>query len=872
MNEECFYVPGQVPQTQPSSGNFNIPTSDVTPYNGSPLTIINNTTNLNTIIQSIDSFLNDLKTSDTKTYDGTAPSFITPTGGGLNGILEGIIDYLENITPTSCFSLTNTSLHGVIQDIITKICGLKTSDIGEYDGTLIFTNFTIPGGSTLNQTIEILGNEIDGAYAAIAAIASSGVTFDGAAPSNYTLTGSPGTNANFEGIDDILGIIQSEQVDTGVVAGSHEIVNITVNAKGRISSVSSFFNNTSPVDGHIWIHSGGQYINGPIVPNILPAGNEGDLLVFDFGTTTWQAQSPSLSGVITDDVIPRGTGLGIEDGTWKNVLNDFIPTNAGSNLGENTVAGRLNTIFMASTFDFTGDLIWTSGGELMRLKTTGELGLGVSPTCFVDFQRDDNSVVEARITNTDAGINSAARWRVVSENAEGAFGVYSSTNTDISGWADHAVLSTSNSNGLIMSADSAPLKFGNHAGSSFTPYVLINGIGASEGAADMLSKGIATSTVTQKDSFSRRYEGGFWDGAAPSILYFETKLLASTTVNEEATLRTSFNGTDLVEIPHDGSLKFLTALTNDDGEDTLLAIDTNGKIITRSAASIGGGGGGDGIYDGSGTIPSATIATLTDYIRFDSGNISVNTGGAPSARLHVKGADLGVALIIDTDNAVNTLYVSEIAAATGFVGVNATTRVGNEKFRVGGNAVINANLGLGGQSAASSGLNMPDGYVIAINGTNVLRAVSGQTRICGQTDITLQDAGDAEIANFDQDASYVISRPASGGSPLRDQKWSIIGQYDNSGTNQRSFDMIHNITASGGSPASQMDMSIEGTLALTLQDAGYPEVPTYTVATLPAVGSGGGIIRVSDEIGGDTLAFSNGSNWVRTSDLATVST
>jgi hypothetical protein len=47
-------------------------------------------------------------------------------------------------------------------------------------------------------------------------------------------------------------------------------------------------------------------------------------------------------------------------------------------------------------------------------------------------------------------------------------------------------------------------------------------------------------------------------------------------------------------------------------------------------------------------------------------------------------------------------------------------------------------------------------------------------------------------------------------------------------------------------------------------------VPTYTVATLPSA-AGGGMIYVSDEAGGGTLAFSNTANWLRVQDRAVVS-
>ena len=46
----------------------------------------------------------------------------------------------------------------------------------------------------------------------------------------------------------------------------------------------------------------------------------------------------------------------------------------------------------------------------------------------------------------------------------------------------------------------------------------------------------------------------------------------------------------------------------------------------------------------------------------------------------------------------------------------------------------------------------------------------------------------------------------------------------------------------------------------------------YTVATVPvATLWTGGLIYVSDELGGATIAFSNGTNWLRAQDRAIIS-
>ena len=58
----------------------------------------------------------------------------------------------------------------------------------------------------------------------------------------------------------------------------------------------------------------------------------------------------------------------------------------------------------------------------------------------------------------------------------------------------------------------------------------------------------------------------------------------------------------------------------------------------------------------------------------------------------------------------------------------------------------------------------------------------------------------------------------------------------------------------------------DGSVAFT----GPPVIPSYTVATLPSVGTAQ-LIYVSDETGGATVAFSDGTNWRRMQDRAIVS-
>jgi len=52
----------------------------------------------------------------------------------------------------------------------------------------------------------------------------------------------------------------------------------------------------------------------------------------------------------------------------------------------------------------------------------------------------------------------------------------------------------------------------------------------------------------------------------------------------------------------------------------------------------------------------------------------------------------------------------------------------------------------------------------------------------------------------------------------------------------------------------------------------YVIVPVYTVATAPSTAQVGGVISVSDEVGGRTLAQWDGTNWRRVSDGSIITT
>lgn len=57
----------------------------------------------------------------------------------------------------------------------------------------------------------------------------------------------------------------------------------------------------------------------------------------------------------------------------------------------------------------------------------------------------------------------------------------------------------------------------------------------------------------------------------------------------------------------------------------------------------------------------------------------------------------------------------------------------------------------------------------------------------------------------------------------------------------------------------------------TLNGTLPPRVPVVTVSTLPNASPAGRLVIVSNESGGSVLAFSDGTNWRRSTDRAVVS-
>lgn len=152
-------------------------------------------------------------------------------------------------------------------------------------------------------------------------------------------------------------------------------------------------------------------------------------------------------------------------------------------------------------------------------------------------------------------------------------------------------------------------------------------------------------------------------------------------------------------------------------------------------------------------------------------------------------------------------------------------------------------------------------FVQALNGagasvlTDTIQTITNKT-IDGDQN-TLTDIGTDSLKNTTGSSTDVVTGTAGTSGTL--------GQWDGSGN------LVEGPVASG-----LLTTAVAVSTYLPRDGSTATEVPfqlqSYTVAGVPTASSYTGcLIYVSNETGGATVAVSNGTNWVRLQDLATVS-
>ena len=188
-----------------------------------------------------------------------------------------------------------------------------------------------------------------------------------------------------------------------------------------------------------------------------------------------------------------------------------------------------------------------------------------------------------------------------------------------------------------------------------------------------------------------------------------------------------------------------------------------------------------------------------------------------------------------------------------------------------GHSALSDSLLSGSDNSAfgvSAGLNITTGsnnvLLGALSGQNL--STSNGNVVIGRASASVLTSGSANVIMGTDSGRWITG----GVTTLTDISTSVlIGNAVKAGGNSEINQIVigHNSTGNGSNTTTIGNSSIVGTF---LQGAVI--VGEYTVATLPTASTyQAGIIMVSDETGGYTQAFSDGTNWRRVQDRAVVS-
>lgn len=168
----------------------------------------------------------------------------------------------------------------------------------------------------------------------------------------------------------------------------------------------------------------------------------------------------------------------------------------------------------------------------------------------------------------------------------------------------------------------------------------------------------------------------------------------------------------------------------------------------------------------------------------------------------------------------------------------------------------------------------------AITGGTVNNSVIGGTTAAAANFTTLNASSLVRISVADSATPvFGISGTTKGVRVITTSSGTAIDGVDNTLTTSFQPLFLRGSTvslSSGGTgilEASSGGVAVTGALSSTgaLTAGTRLNLPSFTVATLPGIVTGGGLIYVSNEAGGAVIAFSDGTNWRRVTDRAIVS-
>jgi len=266
----------------------------------------------------------------------------------------------------------------------------------------------------------------------------------------------------------------------------------------------------------------------------------------------------------------------------------------------------------------------------------------------------------------------------------------------------------------------------------------------------------------------------------------------------------------------------------------------------------------------------AIMQFTTEQLIVDgSGDVTINNAGTSlGAKLGVKaGGALSTDIALNVRNSVDTKDIFSVLGdgsvfSKGRGGKASNTGFGEEVFKTTTTGINNTGVGFNSLTSLTTGIKNVGLGSYALNGIN-----TGDNNVAiGHTTLFSVSAGGGNVAVGSAAGRYI-----SGGvtNNTTCSTSIFIGQeafpLANSQTNQI---VIGDSTVGNGSNTTTIGNS--STVSTHLQ--GVVVVGEYTVATLPTASTyQAGMIMVSDETGGYTQAFSDGTNWRRVQDRAIVS-
>lgn len=252
-------------------------------------------------------------------YDGPALNCVVlPPSPNLNDIIAAIDDAIcAAANPSLCAS-------DICWDCVLNLSTCLDAPIA-----------ALPPPVDLCDVLNIFAEQICQNQADIAALASSDPGYDGAAPSNYTPTGSAGLNAHFEGIDNELGTLTTGL--TGKVA---------------FADLDTRINDITDQD---WVEQGGDEASSPVSFTVNMTGT-GGFSQFYLGGTRWNTADANVTVAATSDnyIYVKDT-----DGTYavaSVAIGAPTPVVAGMILWLHTTngVGVTTTVDLRETYPFNG--------------------------------------------------------------------------------------------------------------------------------------------------------------------------------------------------------------------------------------------------------------------------------------------------------------------------------------------------------------------------------------------------------------------------------------------------------------------------------------------------------------------------------------